>query len=1007
MKEIYRRFESIQKTVESRIERRTLDIDAQYYCIPGEGYKTDNNLPKNVKWKDLKEFSSRSKKDDRHVWIKAHVTLPKDYVGKPLYLNMRDYALSTGSSAPQHIVYFEGKIRGSFDRQHHKILLKNDEKDFDLWIYCSYGRNCDIISSSIYITEFDENVRDLYYDIHTIFRALTNTTSTMGETEEQINYLNKAINLIDFRDNGQQFLDSAKAAHEYLQKEFFGKYCKPSEYRVHGFGHSHIDVAWLWTIAQTKEKAQRTFANMLNYMEQYPEFIYLSSTPVLYEFVKKEAPELYERIKEKVKTGQWEIEGASWVEPDCVLTSGESLVRQFVYGKRFFQKEFGVDAQVSWIPDSFGFSGIMPQILKKTGVKYFSTGKLSWNDTDEIPYDTFKWSGIDGSSVLTMFNTVKSVNDKNDFYVTYNAMTEPDYVVGAWQHFKNKDISNDVIFPYGFGDGGGGPTEEMIELARRQTHGIPGCPAFVFDTLKNTFKTVDKQTKGSKYLPNWRGELYFEAHRGILTSQAKNKKFNRRSEFKTQNAETSAVTSSLLFNTKYPSEELYDTWRKIMTMQFHDILPGSSIAPVYVDSDKTYSEIFKTTDRINDSYHEKVIKNINTKGGTLVFNPNSFVSDSTVELNGKTVYVKDIPAKGYKVVKPEKTAVIKADIKAKTLENDFFQVKFDDKYEIVSIWDKECSREVVLKGEKANRIVAYEDIPQMFENWEIRRYYKEKFWDVNEVESVKAFNEGEKRGFVVERKFSNSTIIQKIYLYGHEKKIGFATHIDWKNNRILLRTHFSVAINSDEATYDLSYGNIKRTTKNNTSWDCAQFEVPAHKYLDLSEHSYGVSLINDCKYGCDVKNSTISLTLLKSGTDPDPKADQIEHDIVYELCPHKSDFRDAGIIKKAYELNNPMKAFAVGAQKGKLKDEFSLISDLSDNVFVETIKKAEDTDDIIIRLSEQFGDRGVVRFKVNCDFDSAELCDMLENKVSKLKSKDGYVEIEMAPYAIETIKIKR
>ena len=244
-------------------------------------------------------------------------------------------------------------------------------------------------------------------------------------------------------------------------------------------------------------------------------------------------------------------------------------------------------------------------------------------------------------------------------------------------------------------------------------------------------------------------------------------------------------------------------------------------------------------------------------------------------------------------------------------------------------------------------------------------------------------------------------------MYGHEKKIGFASHIDWKNNRILLRTHFPVAINADEATYDLSYGNIKRTTKNNTSWDCAQFEVPAHKYLDLSEHSYGVSLINDCKYGCDVKNSTISITLLKSGTNPDPKADQIEHDIVYELCPHKSDFRDAGIIKKAYELNNPMKAFKVSSQSGKLNDEFSLISDLSENVFVETIKKAEDSDDIVIRLSEQFGDRGVVRFKVNCDFESAELCDMLENKISKLKSKDGYVEITMAPYSIETVKVKK
>ena len=1007
MTEIYRRFESIQKTIDSRIERNSYDLDAKYYVLPGEGYKTDNKLPKNVEWKDFKDFSSRDKENDRHVWIKSYVKLPKEYIGKPLYLVMKDYTLSVGSQAPQHIVYFDGKIRGSFDRQHHKILLKEDETDFELWIYCSYGRNSDIISSRVFISEFDQNVRDLYYDIHTIFRALTNTTSRMGEVEDQIAYLNNAINMIDFRENGQQFLDSAKAAHEYLQKEFFGKYCRQSEHKVHGFGHSHIDVAWLWTIAQTKEKAQRTFANMLNYMEQYPEFIYLSSTPVLYEFVKQEAPELIDRIKERVKTGQWEIEGASWVEPDCVLTSGESLVRQFVYGKRFFKKEFGVDAQVSWIPDSFGFSGIMPQILKKTGVKYFSTGKLSWNDTDEMPYDTFNWSGIDGSTVLTMFNTVKSINDKNDFYVTYNSMTEPDYVVGAWDHFKNKNISDDIIFPYGFGDGGGGPTEEMIELAKRQVNGIPGCPTFVFDSLKNTFKKVDKQTKDSKYLPNWRGELYFEAHRGILTSQAKNKKNNRRSEFKAQNAETDSVNSTLLFGTKYPSEELYDVWKKIMTMQFHDILPGSSIAPVYADSDKTYSEIFSSVDRISCSYEEKVSKNVDTKGGLLVFNPNSFVSSSTIEQDGKAVYVKDIPAKGYKVVKAEKTATILADIKAKTLENDYFIVKFDDNFEIVSVWDKEYSREVIAEGKKANTIVAYEDIPQMFENWEIRRYYKEKFWNVNTVESVKTFNEGEKKGFAVTRRFSNSTIVQKIYLYGHEKKVGFATHIDWKNNRILLRTHFPVEINSDEATFDLSYGNIRRTTKNNTSWDCAQFEVPAHKYVDLSEHSYGVSLINDCKYGCDVKGSTISLTLLKSGTDPDKKADQLEHDIVYELCPHAKDFRDAGIIRKAYELNNPMKCIKVPAQKGTLKDEYSLVSILNENVFAETIKKAEDSDDIIIRLSEQFGDRGIVKVKVNCNFSSAELCDMLENRISKVKTKNGIIELNMDPYSIETIKIKK
>ncbi|WP_256201103.1 alpha-mannosidase [Thermoanaerobacter thermocopriae] len=485
------------------------------------------------------------------------------------------------------------------------------------------------------IAILEREIEKLYYNIKVPLEVIKLLEKDSLEYINTLKYLQTAINILDLRKPfSKDFYNSINKANEYLEREFYGKYCGHDDVIEICVGHTHIDVAWLWTLSQTREKVARSFSTVLNLMKQYPEYIFISSQPQLYKFVREDHPEIYEEIKKRIKEGRWEAEGSMWVEADTNLTSGESLVRQIMFGKRFFKKEFGVDNKILWLPDVFGYSAALPQILKKSGIDYFMTTKISWNEYNKMPYDTFMWRGIDGTEILTHFITTTDYvkGEAKGWFTTYNGFLNPSQVMGCWQRYQQKGINNYVLNSYGYGDGGGGPTKEMLEIGKRLAKGIPGVPKVRMGKAIDFFKQLEKNVKDNPRLPKWVGELYLEYHRGTYTSMARNKKYNRKIEFLNLDSELFSTMNMILQGKEYPQSEINKNWEITLLNQFHDILPGSSIKEVYEESKKQYEEINARGKNIINSALDSICSNINLKNISLVvFNQLSFERSDIVE----------------------------------------------------------------------------------------------------------------------------------------------------------------------------------------------------------------------------------------------------------------------------------------------------------------------------------------------------------------------------------------
>ena len=975
------------------------------------GYKSDNTLPEIDG--SFREFGKNERwggKQDEHAWFYKKLIIPEQYRGKnvELVISTDAYKQSWDAINPQFIVYLNGVLVQGLDMNHREVFLDNAEESYELYIYAYTGMNGDgWLDFDAKLVVYNEEARKLYYSLKVPFEV-TEYLNPGEKTYIDIeNHILNAINLLDLRVPGSvEFNNSVKAAQKYLDGEFFKK-CTPEDVNAICIGHTHIDVAWLWTLAQTREKVQRSFSTVLALMKKYPEYKFMSSQAQLYKYLKEECPELYAEVKEMVKAGRWEVEGAMWVEADCNLSSGESLVRQVLYGKNFFKKEFGVDSKVLWLPDVFGYSAALPQILMKSGVDKFVTSKIGWNETNRMPYDTFWWRGIDGTDIFSYFMTAQDKHRgvPTATNCTYNAKLNPSQLQGGYDRYQQKDINNDIMITFGFGDGGGGPVRKDLEYYDVLKKGISGVPKAKMEFAGSMLDRVKKRAEENPKTPTWQGELYLEYHRGTYTSQAKNKRNNRKCEFLYEKAETLAVMDEKLNGAKYPEKALHDGWETILLNQFHDIIPGSSIKEVYEVSSKQYEQLKLAGREVVSKAYNDIAQNIDTDGGVLVFNPNSFKGDGAVKIDGVTYCVHDIPAKGYKVIPmPEKKGKVR--VCDNCVENDFFRLTVDENGTLSEIYDKRNMRDVLKKNARGNVITAYEDLPRDYDNWEISNYYTDKSWEVNDVKSVKPISDGARAGFEIEKAFLNSTVKQKIWLYDDIDRIDFETYIDWKESHILLKAAFPVDVNTDKATYDIQFGSVERPTHYNTSWDSARFEVCAHKYADISEYGYGVSLINDCKYGHAIHDGVMSLTLLKSGTYPDPTADKCEHFFTYSLYPHAGDYREAGTIKQAYDLNNPMTAITVGKHSGKLGDSYSFVSVRDENIVIETVKKAEDGDGIIVRMYESFNKRTNTVLKTGFDFKSVTLCDMLENDLKVISAKENSIPLTLKPFEIVTIKIR-
>ncbi|MBE7023517.1 MAG: alpha-mannosidase [Ruminococcaceae bacterium] len=968
-------------------------------------YENLENLPKvDSSWKTFEEKDLWGGAPCRHFWFYNKFKTENETVFK---LRTGMYGEGWGPGNPQFIIFLNGKMVYGMDYFHPDIII-DANTEYEMYIYAYTNDSTKMLEFNGFIAEINPLAEKLYYDIKVPFDVCEYLDEDDKNRINIMNYLKNTVNIIDLRIPGSRdFNASLKKADAYISREFYGEYCDSSEVSVIGIGHSHIDIAWLWTVQQTREKVLRTFSTVVSLMKYYPEYKFISSQAQLYEFVKEDAPQLYEEIKKLVAQGRWEIEGAMWVEADCNLSGGESLVRQILFGKRFFKSEFDKDCKVLWLPDVFGYCAALPQILQKSGVNKFVTSKISWNEGNTMPHDTFMWQGIDGTEILTYFLTGqdKKRGEKPVRYADYTGKVTAAQLAGTWERYQDKNISNEVLLPYGYGDGGGGSTAWMLEMGRRLEKGINGCPKFKFDTVTSFLDGLLKTTEKHKNVPKWVGELYLEYHRGTYTSMAKNKSNNRKCEFLYHNAELLSEMAGMLCGAEYPQDTINEGWKKILLNQFHDIIPGSSIKEVYDVSDREYSEVKVAGEAIVDGKCQAIARNIGSEGGLLVFNNTPFTQSGTVFVDGQAVYVEDIPANGYKVTNSVESKN-KIKLSKNIMENAFFKVRFKDG-DIVSIYDKKNCREVIKKGEKANELLAFEDFPKDWDAWEITNYYTEKMWKIDDVTAFEQIDYGEKAGFKVTKKFLNSEIVQEICLYANTPKIDFDTYINWKEAHILLKAAFPIDVHCDKATFDIQFGNVERPTHRNTSWDEAKFEVCAHKFADVAEDGYGVSLMNDCKYGYDVLGSTMRLTLLKSATYPNPDADKCEHRFTYSLYPHSGDFRQANTYAYAYALNNPLTALEIGAGKGELPSEFSFVGADCENIIIETVKKAEDSGEIIVRLYDSFKRRSTPKITFGFDVESAFVCDMMENKTEELEVKDNTVVLEVKPFEIVTLRVKR
>lgn len=992
-----------------------------------------------------------------YYWFETTVVIPEEFDGRCVV-----YELRTGregnwdATNPQFTIYVNGKLRQGLDVNHREVVLSEAAEAGECYrivLSAFTGDQNFSLKLDSRLRVLDRRTEQYYYDCLAPYETAKLLEPVDPAYITIITHLNQSLNLLDLRkEYSESYYESLKKASEYLEKEFYGKECGSSEATVYTVGHTHLDVAWLWTLAVTEDKAVRSFSTVLALMDRYPEYTFMSSQPQLYQYVKKNAPQVYEKIKERVAEGRWEVEGGMFLEPDCNIASGESLVRQCLYGTRFFQQEFGKDNVILWLPDVFGYSAALPQIMLKCGLSYFMTTKLSWNELNRMPYDTFWWEGIDGSRVLTHFvssRDYKAPADeggyKNAYYTTYNAMLEPVQVKGCWDRYEPKYLNKEVLMTYGYGDGGGGPTAAMLENQRRTARGIPGCPRTKNCLAREFFEVLDSHVRDNKYLPSWVGELYLEYHRGTYTSMARNKRYNRKAEFAFSNLELYSVLGQRLAGEPYPASQLHSGWEVILRNQFHDILPGSSIREVYEDSKAEYEEIFSMSQELTDGMLSRIANCIRAdRGSVVVFNPGSTWSNETVAFadgenrrvlavydgekklplqyreDGSFLFLaKDVPPKGYKVFalreeESDQDPVMLAS--PEHMENGYFILEFNEKGQFSRIYDKLARREVLKPGQAGNVLVTYEDRPHNYDAWDVNNYYTEKSWEMDQVERIAVTENGPVRACVrIERKYLDSTVVQNICLYRDIPRIDITNEIDWKEHQIFVRALFPVDVHANEAAFDIQYGNVKRATHYNTSWDFAKFEVCAHKWLDLSEDGYGVSLLNDCKYGCSVHDGVIGLSLLKSAVAPNPDADKERHRFTYSLYPHSGDWKEANTVAQAYRLNNPSQAVIKETQGGFLKDAYSFVTCNRDNVIVEVVKKAEDSEEIVVRLYECYNRRTSAELVFGEALAAVSECSMLEKELSVgqmapdsepvLLSDGRTVRLSMKPYEIKTLKL--
>ncbi|WP_062119386.1 alpha-mannosidase [Aureimonas sp. AU40] len=767
---------------------------------------------------------------------------------------------------------------------------------------------------------------------------------------------------------------SVTAAHDGLAAALRAlKTRYPQQGRVAVTGHAHIDLAWLWPYAETRRKARRTFHSMLGLMEAFPNFVFNQSTAAFYAQIEQDDPALFEAIREAVKRGQWETIGGMWVEPDTNMPTGESFVRQILYGQRYFEKTFGVRHRVCWLPDCFGFSPALPQLLRQGGMDSFFTIKVNWSETNRFPHDLFYWEGLDGSRVLA--HTFD--NPQNG----YNGSVEPAAILPTWGNFRRKDIHDETLLAVGWGDGGGGTTAEMLER-QAQLADFPVVPALRPVRVEDFFARIHDEVP-AETLPVWSGEIYLELHRATLTSQSHTKRLHRHAERALITAETVGSLAALL-GADVP-ESLEPVWRTVLKNEFHDILPGSGIREIYEDSERELTEALASAEAAGRAGLAALTSQL-SKGeiaqALVLVNPDLHERGVRAEIDGAPLTVDTaLPALGVLVLD---RAAVKApaglSVSATHLENRFVRVEIAADGTLASLFDKRIGREA-LAG-RGNQLWVYPmDKPRDWDAWDLENDYRRGGIELTAVDAIEIVETGPHRATIrIERRFRDSTITQTLRLWANSPRLEIRTDLDWHDRRVLLRTETPVDVRSDFATFECAFGVVRRATHDNTSWDEAKFEVPAHRFADLSEPGFGVALLNDAKYGHSVKGNVLGLSLVRAPIYPDPLADEGAQSFTYALLPHAGDWREGGVREEALDLNQPVLAKLASGLAAGLHRPLAVAGVPA---ALAGLKPAEDGNGLVARVYEPAGARGAFALDPVRGWAVAGDVDLLEEPVSR------------------------
>lgn len=972
---------------------------------------------------------------DKYLWLSKKISLPENWSGRDV-VGVFDFG-KTGegnNSSFESLLFVNGKPYQGVDSNHQEVFFDMEklgsdiQLDFRLWSGLEGGgeKQTQYHQYKEAFTAWLDAPTDAYYFLT---KNIIGTINELPESESVRHDLENALmdsfKIVDFTNSrSEKFYDSVKNALDALEASL-AKIPDARDVRVACVGHTHIDLAWLWRIKHTREKGGRSFATVQRMMDRYPEYIFVQTQPQLYEWVKNDFPEIYAEIKKRVAEGKWEASGASWVEMDCNLPSGEALVRQILYGKRFFKNEFGVDSDFLWLPDVFGYTWSLPQILKLSGVNTFITTKISWNEINRMPQDTFMWRGIDGTEILTHFITTPDDKIPPPFY-TYNGKILPMTVRGVWTNYMNKKQNKDLLISYGFGDGGGGPTREMIEN-RRAIAKIPGMPTTVTSKVSDWLKTVHanyEKIKDDFDCPVWDKELYLEFHRGTYTSQAYNKKMNRRMELLYRDAEFLQTLAALKNKSwkNYDKEKLDEGWKIILHNQFHDIIPGSSINEVYQFSREEYATAEKLANGMIAKSREGVFKKTddsfvvtNTSGWNRSsyvalpeFDTASYHLESTdgkqipcQKVDGKVcAYVADIkPTASVNVLKKSGAAKNSSSFShgKNFAESPRHKIEWNDAGQLVSIFDKKLARETLTSA--GNVFQMFEDKPRNFDAWELESSIDLKKESVTDFKGANVVSEGECCLRVqFEWAYNKSKILQQLVLYKDSARIDFETKVDWQETQKLMKVAFPVDVRSVSARYDIQFGSVERATHQSTSWDFAQIEVVGHHWADLHERGFGVAIMSDSKYGYDIKKNVMRLSLLKSPIFPDTEADKGLQEFTYSVFTHAEEWYDAGVIQSAWDLNSQLMVAT-----GSVDENFSQLLDLDNcNVTLDSVKKSEDGEKIVVRLHENSGGKTKLDMKLLCGAKNWYVADLMENKTGDVH-ESASVQYMLRPFEIVTI----